>query len=84
MELPLNMFVDPENLNKSSEDYIHPGKSSQNIIFRTILIYYFLDLFEAQNSNKQHFENDIKLKNKLKKWFETYQSDNGENKVGKQ
>lgn len=40
MELPLNMFVDPENLNKSSEDYIHPGKSSQNIIFRTILICY--------------------------------------------
>ncbi|XP_066144618.1 uncharacterized protein [Euwallacea fornicatus] len=32
------------------------------------------DLFDAQNSKKQHFENDIKLKNKLKKWFETYQN----------
>lgn len=38
------------------------------------------DLFDAQNSkNKQHFENDVKLKNKLKKWFEDYQSD-GDNK----
>lgn len=38
-----------------------------------------LDLYEAQNSHQQHFENDIKLKNKLKKWFETYE--NSQNKV---
>jgi len=37
------------------------------------------DLYEAQNSHQQHFENDIKLKNKLKKWFETYE--NSQNKV---
>ncbi|CAH1129736.1 unnamed protein product [Ceutorhynchus assimilis] len=37
------------------------------------------DLFEAQNSHKT-FENDIKLKNKLKKWFETYQSESGDHK----
>ncbi|KAL1489431.1 hypothetical protein ABEB36_014326 [Hypothenemus hampei] len=38
------------------------------------------DLFEAQNSPKQHFENDnVKLKNKLKKWFETFQNDDDKN-----
>ncbi|ENN72477.1 hypothetical protein HUJ04_001108 [Dendroctonus ponderosae] len=56
MELPLNLYVDVESLNKPNEDYIHP------------------DLFEAQNSPKQHFENDAKLKSKLKKWFENYEN----------
>lgn len=61
MELPLHLYVDPDNVNKANDDYIHP------------------DLYEAQNSHQQHFENDIKLKNKLKKWFETYENSQNKN-----
>ncbi|XP_050315747.1 uncharacterized protein LOC126750241 isoform X2 [Anthonomus grandis grandis] len=62
IELPLSLYADPESLNRSSEDNIHP------------------DLIDAQNSQKQYIENDTKLKNTLKKWFETYQSENSDNK----
>lgn len=29
MELPLHFYVDPDNVNKVNDDYIHPGKVIQ-------------------------------------------------------
>lgn len=57
-ELPLHLYVDPDNANKGNDDYIHPGRCGGSADIFTK--HWWLNNFQIYTKHKTHISNILR------------------------